>query len=149
MQAGSVDHAVEIETIVARHDDAVFDKGVALDGDGFDIEVTVEGEGEHVQCGDGEVGVASHEVFAQIGGDVDDGLVGDDGVGGIDGDGGVFLAAANDESGKGHKGEDSLFHSRFLNFILNICILYLAVLWGIYLTLFRVLFFPEIFFFVS
>ncbi len=110
VQAGSVDYAAKLQAVVAGHDDAVFDLWVGLDGHGFNVEVAVEGEGEHVQCGDGEFGVAGHQVFAQIGGDVDDGFVG--GVVTVARRVvGVFFTAAHEEGGKCHDGEKCLFHN--------------------------------------
>lgn len=92
VQAEGVDCAAHVHAVGAGHDDAILLVGVFFDGDNFNVEVAVNGDVES-GYGENEVGVAGHEVAAQIWGDVDDGFM----AGRIVGR--VFFAAAHEECG--------------------------------------------------
>ena len=102
MEAIGVDHTTQIKGVVVGDDEAMLHGGVFLYGDHFHIKIAVEWESKHVENRDGKVGVACHKILAQIGSDVDDGLVGVGAAAATRGDV-LFFAAAHKQCCNGNQ----------------------------------------------
>ena len=123
MESGGVDNTAQIKSVVVADDDAVLDRGVAFDGDHFHVKVFVEREGEHAEHVNGELGVAAHQVFAQIGGDIDGGAGGVIAAGVV----GVLLAATHHDGYKCDDGENTLFHNGLIIWFIQLSYNYYTI----------------------